>query len=276
MLGVSSCVVGGIGYCQSMTPNGQMPSVRLYLTARLELHESVALEQKQAHYLSHVMRRKEGDWVLLFNETDGEWLAEITVVSKKAMQLRCLERTRAPSACPDCWLVCAPLKSGHMEIMIQKATELGVSNIVPVKTRHLALKRINPERLFSVAVEAAEQSERLDVPPVREMQDIEQVMADWPQDRPLFYGDETGQGIPMQSVLAEYAEKKPKQWAVMVGPEGGFADNELALLHKHPAAIAVTLGPRILRADTASTTLLSLTQSMFGDWHHQPAFRGMT
>lgn len=258
-----------------------LPSIRLHVRTPLELGSVVALEQKQAHYISHVMRRKEGDRILVFNGNDGEWLAEITQVKKKSLSLHVLERTRAPNPCPDCWLICAPLKSGHMEVMIEKASELGVSEIHTIKTRHLALKKINPERLCAIAVEAAEQSERLDAPPVHPMQEIAQFLADHPTDaahpdfRPIFYGDETGHASPFSDVISEYSSSRvPTRWAVLVGPEGGFAELELTQLRKHPACIGVSLGPRILRADTASTTLLALTQSVFGDWSQKPAFRG--
>jgi len=213
-----------------------------------------------------------------------------------------------------------------MEVMIEKASELGVSEIHPIKTRHLALKKINPERLSSIAAEAAEQCERLDVPPVHAMKDIAQFLGDHPTDpthhdfRPIFYGDETGHAQPFFEALRDFtlphlggsqnsersdtilvggnveSESPPphrsgasaslcdsplamgeydilKKWAVLVGPEGGFASPELEQLRAHPACIGVSLGPRILRADTASTTLLSLTMAIFGDWHNKPSFR---
>lgn len=282
-----------------------LPSIRLHLAYTLDENNEISLEQKQAHYLTHVMRRKVGDQILAFNSDNGEWLAEITEVKKKSATLHIVEQTRSPASSPDCWLVCTPLKSGHLEFMIEKATELGAREIHTVKTQHMAIKRINAERLSAIAIEAAEQCERLDVPSIYELTEFRQLLADWPSDRPLFYGDESGHAEPFHKAVESFCHPRAggdltavsskedshsrsslrsgsrlrgddniiQKWAVMVGPEGGFSHTELELLRSHKNTIGVSLGPRILRADTASTTLLALTQSLFGDWGKKPSFR---
>jgi 16S rRNA (uracil1498-N3)-methyltransferase len=233
---------------------------RLYVRADLGQSASVALEEGPSHYLLHVLRAKAGNRVLLFNGRDGEWLAEIGQLSKRGVSATCLEQTRAQSAGPDVWLAFAPVKKTPADYLVQKATELGVACLLPVYTRRTIVSRVNLERMAANAAEAAEQSERLSVPAIREPVDLDRLLASWPSGRTLYFCDEGGDAKP----LAQAARGGPA--AILTGPEGGFDPAERALLRAQPFVVPVTLGPRILRADTAALAALSVWQCAAGDW----------
>ncbi len=246
------------------------PKLRLFVEAPLAEGGRIALDQKQAHYLLHVMRAEAGAAVALFNGRDGEWLARIEAAGKRSLVLlpERLLRPQAPE--PDLWLLFAPVKRLRIDIIIEKATELGVSVLAPVFTRHTAMTRVNEERLRAIAVEAAEQCERLSVPEVRPAASLDSVLAGWPAGRRLILLDEGGGGAPIADVLAD---GWPGPAAVLVGPEGGFAKSELDALRALSFATPVGLGPRILRADTAVIAALSCFQALCGDWRAQPVLR---
>jgi 16S rRNA (uracil1498-N3)-methyltransferase len=233
--------------------------LRLYVNALLGAGVAVAASDGQAHYLLHVMRAKTGQGVLLFNGQDGEWLSEI-VTAKRGVTLRCLKQTQAQAGVPDLWLLFAPVKKTPADYLVQKATELGASKLQPVFTRRTVVTRVNPERLLSNAVEAAEQSGRLCVPEIGEAASLEKIMTAWSKDRRLFYCDEGGDAKP----LAPVAASGPV--AILTGPEGGFDPAEREALRALPFVTPVTLGPRILRADTAALAALAIWQSVKGDW----------
>ena len=240
--------------------------IRLYVDGPLGGGAPVAATADQAHYLGRVMRLGAGDAVLLFNGQDGEWRAEIADLGKRAAQLVVLEKTRDQSEAPGPWLAFAPVKKTGTDFIIQKATELGASRLMPVQTANTQTGRTNTARLCAQAVEAAEQCERLSVPEVSDMTDLDALLADWPQDRPLFALDETGGGAPLAA--AAQAANKTAGGAVgfLVGPEGGFQARELDRFAKLPFITPVTLGPRILRAETACLAALSVWQAVVGDW----------
>ncbi len=235
---------------------------RLYVTGDLGANMAVALDEGPSHYLLHVLRAKTGNRVLLFNGRDGEWLAEIGQLSKRGVIATCLTLTRSQAAGPDIWLAFAPIKKTPADYLVQKATELGVSVLLPVFTRRTIVSRVNLERMAANAAEAAEQSERLTVPEVREAVDLDKLLAVWPKARRLYFCDEGGDARP----LAEAARGTGGPAAILTGPEGGFDPAEREMLRASPFVVPVTLGPRILRADTAALAALSVWQSVAGDW----------
>ena len=237
-------------------------SIRLFVSAPLAKDAAVELGQEQAHYLKNVMRLKEGDAVALFNGSDGEFRARIESFGKRAASLLVEEQLRAQSAEPDLWLVFAPIKRARIDYLVEKATELGASALVPVITRHTHVERLNLDRLRAHAIEAAEQSERLTVPHIEEPRALDDVLADWDASRRIMLCDESGTAPPAAAALAG---ESAKAWAVLIGPEGGFAETELDALRKLPFVSAVSLGPRILRADTAALAGLAVLQALRGE-----------
>jgi 16S rRNA (uracil1498-N3)-methyltransferase len=246
-----------------------MPQIRLFVSSPLLPHGAVILSKDQAHYLLHVMRAKTGEKLAVFNGKDGEWEAEISFLSKKEVSLTALSQTKVQTSEPDIWLAFAPVKNAAIHFVAQKATELGVSALLPVFTDHTIINRVSTDKLLANAIEAAEQSERLTVPEIHEAQKLTAFLSTFPQDRTLVFCDESGQGAPIISALKNH--RSPKL-ALLIGPEGGFSTKELDILHKHPHVIAVGLGPRILRADTAALAGLACLQAVCGDWDQAPRF----
>jgi 16S rRNA (uracil1498-N3)-methyltransferase len=234
--------------------------LRLHVVAGLAVGAAVPASEGQAHYLLHVMRAKPGMLVSLFNGRDGEWLAELGTLSKRGVTLNCLKQTAPQAGVPDLWLVFAPVKKTPSDYLTQKATELGVSLLQPVMTRRTIVARINEERMAANAIEAAEQSARLSVPEIRTAVTLEKLLASWPQERRIYFCDEGGDAEP----LAKTARPGPA--AILTGPEGGFDPAERDHLRALPFVTPVTLGPRILRADTAALAALAIWQSVAGDW----------
>ncbi len=246
---------------------------RLFVEADLAAGIEAPMSEAQAHYLRHVMRRAEGAEVRLFNGRDGEWRATLALRGKKAAAALVGERRRAQSAEPDLWLCFAPIKRARIDYIAEKATELGVAVLQPVLTQHTAVERVNIERLRANAIEAAEQTERLSVPEVRAPIELDRLLGGWPAGRRLLICDETGGGPPIAPALAGLdAAARAAPWAIVVGPEGGFAQAELSALRRIKDVVAVGLGPRILRADTAVLAALACWQAMVGDWQ-QPTPR---
>jgi len=235
---------------------------RLYVTGDLGANMAVTPDEGQAHYLLHVLRARAGNRVLLFNGRDGEWLAEIAQAGKRGVTATCLKQTRAQASVPDIWLAFAPVKKTPSDYLVQKASELGVSVLLPVFTRRTIVGRINQERMAANAVEAAEQSARLSVPEIREGVTLDRLLASWPKERRLFFCDESGDAKP----LAQAARGADGPVAILTGPEGGFDPAEREMLRGLAFVTPVTLGPRILRADTAALAALAVWQSVGGDW----------
>ena len=244
-----------------------MSVTRLFVEAYLAHGVEAPLNEAQAHHLRHVMRRDSGAPLLLFNGRDGEWRATLALSGKKQASAQVGERTREQAAEPDLWLCFAPIKRARIDYVAEKATELGVSVLQPVLTRHTAVERVNVDRLRANAIEAAEQTERLSVPEVHAPVELMRLIGDWPANRRLLICDETGGGPPVAEVLAALDDKaRAAPWAIAIGPEGGFAADELAALRRMKDVVAVGLGPRILRADTAALAALACWQAMVGDW----------
>ncbi len=243
------------------------PAARLYVEESLVQGAGLGLDADRAHYLRNVLRLEPGASVALFNGRDGEWLGHIDAVDKRGAMVSLRRQLRPQDAEPDLWLCFAPIKKARIDFIAEKATELGVSALQPVFTRHTAMTRVNVERLRANAVEASEQTERLSVPAVREPLALEDLLQAWPSGRRLLLADEAGGGRPIAEALAgldDTAKRSP--WALLVGPEGGFARAELDALRKLPFVTAVGLGPRILRADTAALAALACWQALLGDW----------
>ena len=237
--------------------------IRLFVEADLAPGAEVALDRDQAHYLFAVMRRGAGDGLRLFNGRDGEWRAEIVESGKRGGRLVCRARLRAQDAPPDLWLLFAPIKKARTDFIAEKACEMGCRRVLPVFTRRTNAERVRADRLRAHAVEAAEQCGLLSVPDVAEPAPLDRLLEGWNPARRLLFCDETGQGAPAGDVLRAAG---PGPWAVLIGPEGGFAPEEAerlrALDFAHPAA----LGPRVLRADTAAVAALAVVQTVLGDW----------
>jgi 16S rRNA (uracil1498-N3)-methyltransferase len=233
---------------------------RLYVTADLGEGMAISLSEPQSHYLVNVMRAKLGNRVRLFNGRHGEWIAGIETIAKRGVVLKAVAQTAPQVEVPDIWLVFAPVKKTPADYLAQKATELGARRLQPVFTRRTIVTRINEERLLANAVEAAEQSDRVSVPDIGAPLALDKLLASWPAERPLYFCDEGGDARP----LAQAAQAGPA--AILTGPEGGFDPAEREMLRKLPFVTPVTLGPRILRADTAALAALAVWQSVAGDF----------
>jgi 16S rRNA (uracil1498-N3)-methyltransferase len=240
---------------------------RLYVTDALPAAQ-VTLDDSRAHYLRNVLRLARGDVIAVFNGIDGEYAAAIAEIGKRGATLDVGAQRRAMAPEPDLWLVFAPLKRARIDYLVEKATELGVSAFQPVFTRHTVAERVNVGRLASIAIEAAEQSERLTVPTVHEPAKLEDLVTRWKatsagEMRSAILADESGAGGPIADVLAKRGTDG--RHAIFIGPEGGFARDELDLLRKHPFVTPVGLGPRILRADTAALAAIAVFQALAHD-----------
>ncbi len=243
-----------------------MRETRLFVDQDLAGEATVGLESAQAHYLRNVIRLGPGDAVNLFNGRDGEWRARIDGFGRGWCSVSVLERLRPHEVGCDLWLVFAPVKRARIDFIASKATELGVSALVPVFTEYTDASRVNTERLRANAVEAAEQCGRTTVPAVHEAVGFGELMRGWPTDRRLLVCDETGAGAPVLEALQGVGDRASKPWAILVGPEGGFSSAELDLLKEKTIVTRVGLGPRILRADTAAVAALACWQAVLGDW----------
>ncbi|MER8545052.1 16S rRNA (uracil(1498)-N(3))-methyltransferase [Mesorhizobium sp. M0185] len=218
---------------------------------------------QQSHYLSHVLRLGEGAEILVFNGRDGEWSAAIAAKSKKALRLKLLALQRPQPPLPDLVYCFAPLKQGRLDYLVQKAVEMGAGILQPVITQHTQVAKPGIERLRANVVEAAEQCGILAVPELREAEKFERLLAGWDRERRLIFCDEdasTNSPLPALQVVRE------RKLGLLVGPEGGFSDEERKMLRALPFVTAIPLGPRILRADTAAVAALALIQATIGDW----------
>ncbi len=236
---------------------------RLFVKAPLGACGEVELDKEQAHYLVNVLRLREGERLLVFNGKDGEWCAELSAIGKKKAQVLLQHQTRPQEEGPDLHYLFAPLKRARLDYMAQKATEMGASVLRPVITRHTVAERVKTDRLLANAVEAAEQCGILRVPRVSEPEKLSKVLGEWDNARLLIFADEAA---PHASPIEALRASAPRPLAVLIGPEGGFEREERAALLAKPFVLPISLGPRVMRADTAAVAALALVNAALGDW----------
>lgn len=234
---------------------------RLYINEPLKQGSSHFVDGSKGHYLLNVLRVKVDEKIALFNGCDGEWLAEMTKAKKGKAIFTVIEKIGGQTNEPDLWYLYAPVKKARTDYMIQKATELGVSYMRPVMTERTNLDRIKEDKIITNMIEAAEQCGRMTIPELDAMTSLEELLENWPDNRGLIFCDEAGEAKPMKDIKRAF-----NKWAILIGPEGGFSAEERVLIRAYKNSIPVTLGPRILRADTAAVAALSLWQSFLGDW----------
>ena len=236
--------------------------IRLFVDQPLAAGAEIVLDVAQSHYLANVMRQGVGASVALFNGRDGEWSSVITRSGKRAVALGPVERKRPQDTTPDLELIIAAVKRPRLETIVEKAAELGCRDVRVVFTDRTNAERVRTDRLSAIAVEAAEQTGRLDVPTIHEPVKLSALLDGWDKTRRMLFCDEGGDARPVLEALA----KASGPWAVLIGPEGGFSPAERDRLRQSDFVTAATLGPRILRADTAAISALTLWQAAAGDW----------
>jgi 16S rRNA (uracil1498-N3)-methyltransferase len=249
-------------------PRYDFCSPRLYVSARLAARVEVELDAAQANYLRNVLRLRAGQTVLVFNGQDGEWRAALADAGRRAVSLTVADQTRAQTAAFDLHYLFAPLKHARLDYMMQKAVEMGVSRLQPVRMQHAQVARINLERMRANAIEAAEQCGILTLPEIAAPLSFDRMMAAREGARLLVFCDEDAEvRDPIAALRAGRAPgSEPPPLAVLIGPEGGFADPERAALLRASNVVRLALGPRLLRADTAAVAALALVQAVLGDW----------
>ena len=238
--------------------------IRLYFPGKLSLEDPVKLENKQVHYLINVMRKKIDDSILVFNSINGEFLAKISEIYKNTIIIDIIKKIRDVKIENDIWLLFAPVKKSPTEYIVQKATELGVSKIIPVITERTITKNLNLKRMQDIAIESSEQCERITIPEVCAVKKLKDLIPNWDNDRIIFFCDETIRNN--DAVKIDFQNLSTKSFgAILVGPEGGFSANETNYLREKKFIRPIDLGPRILRSDTAVIAALSLCHYLKGD-----------
>ena len=239
----------------------QKSKTRLYISKTISSNLIIHIKSKQHHFLKNVLRVKIGDNINLFDNATGEWISKVITVNRNNTVLQVLKNIKKMISLNDVWLLFSPIKQSRMNLSIQKATELGVTKIIPCITEYSNVRKINIKSLFDNAVEAAEQSERLDIPQIEKQVDLKYLLSSWPKDRQILYCNEKENSNKI--FLKEIDKlKKYKKWAVLVGPEGGFSPEENELILHNKNVISVSLGARVLRSDTATTVSLFCIQQI--------------
>jgi 16S rRNA (uracil1498-N3)-methyltransferase len=236
---------------------------RLYTEEELQINKTIFLNEQQTHYLKNVVKCSIGDNLLCFDNKNGEFLCQISTINKKNTEIIVKEKTNEFYDCPDIWLLFAPLKKDKTDFVIEKATELGVKKIIPTLTRYTITNNIKTERYIAQAIEASEQCRRTDLPIIESPAPLQTILQNWDSSRTLFFMDET---LESKTFIEELTNSKTTKSAILIGPEGGFSTEELIILRNLSFAKGATLGPRILRAETAATSALSCWQMILGDW----------
>lgn len=234
---------------------------RLFVDQALEEGAQVPVEGNQAHYLAKVMRVAAGDAVILCDDRTGEWATSVVLADRRQVTLAVERRLRPREDVPDFWLCPAMLKKDRFDLVLEKATELGVAVIQPVLTRRCVADKLNADRANAIVTEAAEQCARTALPQVARLARLDALLREWPQDRTLFFADEEG-GEPAAAAFREARGAA----ALLTGPEGGFDDSERSAIRAHPCARPITLGPRILRGETAAIAATAIWMAQAGDW----------
>ncbi|KGJ04494.1 16S rRNA (uracil1498-N3)-methyltransferase [Paracoccus halophilus] len=238
-----------------------MAKIRLFIDHPLAEGQAIALTPDQAHYLASVMRQGPGAEILVFNGRDGEWLARIGRIAKRSGELLAVSRTAPQLDPPDLWLIFAPIKKARTDFIVEKAAEMGAARVLPVQTEHTNSERIRQDRLQAHAVEAAEQCGGTFVPEVGELTPLSRLLGGWEPARRILWADEA-----LAGPAATLRGLPGGPWAILIGPEGGWSESERRRLSAMECVTRVSLGPRILRADTAAVASLALWQAELGDW----------
>ncbi|MGB3797922.1 MAG: 16S rRNA (uracil(1498)-N(3))-methyltransferase [Alteraurantiacibacter sp.] len=242
---------------------------RLFVQSALSNGQSLSIDGQQGHYLARVMRVSPGDAVILCDDITGEWLASVSDAGKRGVTLSIKELLREREAVPDFWLCPALLKKDRFDLVLEKATELGVGEIHPVITRRCVADKLNPDRARAIVIEAAEQCARTALPSLEAPQKLDALLREWPEDRLLFFADEEGGRAAAEAFsFTRYPERREgaHKAAILTGPEGGFEDAEREAIRAHPQARPISLGPRILRGETAAIASIALWMGLAGDW----------
>ena len=240
---------------------------RLFVTDELAAGTSLQPSRDQQHYLLNVMRCRDGEAVLVFNGRDGEWQAAIEREGRRDCRLVVRRATRRQTSSPDLWLLFAPVKKARLDFIAQKASEMGCSRIWPVRTEHCQVSRVNDDRMLANAIEAAEQTERLDIAEIMPFTELAAALDACESDRHVIFCDEASAGAAdMNAVRVLTAASPVARAAILIGPEGGFSENERVMISSRQNSLKLSLGPRILRADTAAIAALACFQSVCGDW----------
>ena len=234
---------------------------RLFVDQRLSAGGDVQIDSGAAHYLLGVMRLKEGAPVKLFDDRTGEYLAHIAQAGKRDLTLTIGDQLRPREEVPDLWLCQALVKKDRLDWIAEKSCELGIARFVPALTSRCVADKFKEDRMRSQMIEAAEQCERTALPQIAPLARLDAMLREWPGDRKIFFCDERG-GVPFGEAIGDCSGPS----AILIGPEGGFTDEENALIRQHPNAVPVSLGPRILRADTAAVTAISIWMALQGEW----------
>lgn len=249
------------GYAWAMVQTPAWPphsTPRLFVDEALSEGRELRIEGGQAHYLLHVMRLKEGAPVKLFDDRTGEYLATVAATGKRDLALTIEAKLREREAAPDLWLCQALIKKDRLDWIAEKSCELGIARFVPVRTQRCVADKLKEGRLRSQMIEAAEQCERTALPEIADLSKLDVLLRDWPADRSLLFCDERG-GNPLADILQRGGHTKS---AILIGPEGGFSDEENAAIRAHPQAMPVSLGPNILRADTAAVAAIAIWMAL--------------
>ena len=250
--------------CRMIAPSAK---ARLFVSDELAAGISIQPSREQHHYLLNVMRCRDGDMVLVFNGRDGEWQAMIQREGKRECQLVMQQATRQQIASPDLWLLFAPVKKARLDFIAQKASEMGCRRIWPVRTDHCQVSRVNDDRMLANAIEAAEQTERLDIAEIMPFTDLAAALDSCESDRHIIFCDEASAGDADSNIIRVLSDAAPiVRAAIIIGPEGGFSNAERVMISARQNSLKLSLGPRILRADTAAIAALACFQSVCGDW----------
>lgn len=243
---------------------------RLFVECDLVEQALIWLNTAQSHYISSVLRKRKGSELLLFNGRDGGFLCQVDVSSKRCLSVYCKKKVLPQTTSPDLWILFVPIKRIRTDFLVQKVTELGVSKIWPIQSKFCQVKQVKYEKFRMYAIEAAEQTERLDLPEIGDFTKLQAALKSWPADRMLIVCDESKSEITKARSMADLNGSRASKAAILIGPEGGFSNDERKQLNAHPYTEHISLGPRILRSDTAAMAALSIFQANFGDWYGSP------